>query len=123
MKTISLNGKWKSRPDLENSGIKSKWFIPKNYDRNDKRLKNIEIPKSFNLLDGYDIFEGFFGTFINIIFDWFNWGGIYRNVDLLILNKNRIKYVTIKIFLTSMKKSKIKIKYKILGVKNLMRKS
>jgi len=29
MKTISLNGKWKCKADVENIGIKNKWYDPK----------------------------------------------------------------------------------------------
>ncbi len=32
METISLNGKWKCKPDLENLGIKNKLYLPHNYD-------------------------------------------------------------------------------------------
>jgi len=32
MEIISLNGKWKCKPDLENLGIKNKWCIPHDYD-------------------------------------------------------------------------------------------
>jgi len=63
METISLNGKWKCKPDLENLGIESEWFIPKNYDRNDNRLVSIKIPKSYNSLEGYDILDGVFWHF------------------------------------------------------------
>ncbi len=63
METISLNRKWTCKPDLEDSSIKSEWFIPKNFDRNDNRLIDIEIPKSYNFLEGYDIFEGVFWHF------------------------------------------------------------
>ena len=189
METISLNGKWVCKPDLENLGIESEWFIPKNHDRNDNRLVCIEIPKSYNFLEGYNIFEGVFWHFYQftltrkknvekfnyhirfkgsnyntkiwlngdlvcehnggftpfffnvsrsikedenllvvrvdnirrrdgiyaLIFDWFNWGGIYRDVEILILNKNRVIDVKIKITLNSIKESRIRITYKIIG--------
>ncbi len=189
MKTISLNGKWKCKPDHDNIGIEYKWYSPKNYDINDINLINIDIPKSFNLLEKYKSFEGIFwhfyefsldetinnldfdyilqfkgsnystkvwlnGIFIgkhdggftpfqfaiaeiikqknntivvrtdntrridqipSISFDWFNWGGIYRDVNLSILNKNRIEKVSIKTYLFSRKKSKIEISYRKIG--------
>ncbi|MFW9945333.1 MAG: glycoside hydrolase family 2 protein [Candidatus Odinarchaeota archaeon] len=50
-----------------------------------------------------------------IFFDWFNWGGIYRDVDLLLLNKNRIKEIVIKTTLDTLNVCNIKIIYKIIG--------
>jgi beta-glucuronidase len=50
-----------------------------------------------------------------ISFDWLNWGGIYRDVELLYMRKNRIKDVVIKTELESRKKSIIKISYEIIG--------
>jgi beta-glucuronidase len=55
------------------------------------------------------------GQIPSLSFDWFNWGGIYRNVDLLILNKDRIEDLTIKTKLFSKNKCKIEISYKIIG--------
>ncbi|MFX0106000.1 MAG: sugar-binding domain-containing protein, partial [Candidatus Hodarchaeota archaeon] len=40
----------------------------------------------------------------SLFFDWFNWGGIYRDIDLMILNKNRLEDVVIKTTLTTKKK-------------------
>ncbi|MBD3193616.1 MAG: hypothetical protein GF317_01070 [Candidatus Lokiarchaeota archaeon] len=48
-------------------------------------------------------------------FDWFNYGGIYRDVDIISLTKNRIKNVIIKTNLVSRNKSIISISYEILG--------
>ncbi|MBD3211327.1 MAG: hypothetical protein GF311_01875 [Candidatus Lokiarchaeota archaeon] len=50
-----------------------------------------------------------------ISFDWLNWGGIYRDVELLFMKKNRIKDVVIKTELESRKKSNINISYEIIG--------
>ncbi|MFX0058004.1 MAG: glycoside hydrolase family 2 protein [Candidatus Hodarchaeota archaeon] len=189
MKTISLNGFWKCKSDLDNIGLEKQWFLPENFQKVSDSLIDIEIPKSFNMLKGYKAFEGVFwhyyefsfdvskitddfdyklkfagsnyitevwlnGGFLgkheggftpfkfniypslikennllvvrtdNIrrkgqipdrVFDWFNWGGIYRNVDLLILRKNRIDDVIIKTKLNSRKSCLIKINYKIIG--------
>ena len=51
--------------------------------------------------------------------DWLNWGGIYRSVDLFVLNKNRISDVVIKTILNSHKESIIKVSYKIIGYTSL----
>ena len=51
----------------------------------------------------------------SLSFDWFNWGGIYRNVDLLILDSNRIEDLTIKTYLQSKKKCKIEVSFTIIG--------
>ncbi|MFX0038480.1 MAG: glycoside hydrolase family 2 protein [Promethearchaeota archaeon] len=189
MNIISLNGKWKCKSDPDDLGMEDEWYSPKNYDKIKNSLLDIEIPKSFNLLERFESFEGIFwhfyefdlfspinisdfdhflrfkgcnyntkvwlnGIFIgehnggftpfyleldnlikqnkNIIvvrtdnirrndqipsisFDWFNWGGIYRDVDILILNKNRIEELSIKTYVYSMEKSKIDISYKKIG--------
>ncbi|MEE9378935.1 MAG: glycoside hydrolase family 2 TIM barrel-domain containing protein, partial [Candidatus Lokiarchaeia archaeon] len=189
MKTVSLNGKWKCKADVENNGIKNKWYDLESYNARDSHLIDIEIPKSFNLLKGFENFEGIFwhfnqfelnkekdinkydyqirfkgsnyntkiwmnGEFLgehnggftpffldisNLIktgnnnlvvrtnnirkkdqipsmsFDWFNWGGIYRDVDLLILHKNRVKDIFIKTKLRTRQESKIEISYSIIG--------
>ena len=189
MKTISLNGKWKCKPDLENLGTDCEWYIPKNYDINDNNLIDINIPNSYNLLEGHETFEGIFwhfcefdlpetkdidnydyqirfkganyntkvwlnGDFIgehdggftpfsfyttktiksrnnllvirientrknnqipSLSFDWFNWGGIYRDVDLLVLNKNRLKDVAIKTTLITRTVAKINVSFNIIG--------
>ena len=189
MKIISLNGKWKCKPDYHNLGIEYEWYSNKNLVLNNDALLDIDIPKSFNLIERYECFEGIFwhfcefdlnepiknldfeyslrfkgsnyntkawlnGIFIgehnggftpfcfdinqpikqknnmivvrtdntrrndqipSISFDWFNWGGIYRDVDLLILNKNRIEDVSIKTSLISRIKCKIEILYRKVG--------
>ncbi len=189
MKTISLNGKWKCKSDVKNIGIQNKWYIPENYNFNDKNLKDIEIPKSFNFLNGFENFEGIFWHFYQfelneekalndvdyqirfkganyntkvwlnskflgehnggftpfsfivnnlikerdnflvvridntrkkdqipaISFDWFNWGGIYRDVDLLVLYKNRLNNVFIKTILITKRKSSVEVSYNIKG--------
>jgi len=66
MKTISLNGKWKCKPDFKNLGIENKWYVPENYNLSDNNLIDIEIPKSYNLLQGFENFEGIFGIFSNL---------------------------------------------------------
>lgn len=53
-----------------------------------------------------------------LFFDWFNWGGIYRDVNLIILKKNRLEKVRIKTLLPSRKKSLIRISYRIKGSLN-----
>jgi len=63
METISLNGKWKCRSDIKNLGIKNKWFVQENYNLVEKSLINIEIPRSYNLLHGFESFEGIFWHF------------------------------------------------------------
>lgn len=50
-----------------------------------------------------------------ITFDWFNWGGIYRDVKLIFLTQNRLKDVVIKTTLESRLKSRINISYVIIG--------
>ncbi|MFX0021116.1 MAG: glycoside hydrolase family 2 protein [Candidatus Hermodarchaeota archaeon] len=189
MKTISLNGKWKCKPDHDNLGIKSKWYSPISYAISSDNLLDIEIPQSFNLIRGFENFEGVFwhffefdleetintiafdyvlrfkgsnyntkvwlnGLFIgehdggftpfqfnineliqqnnnilvvrtdstrrldqipSISFDWFNWGGIYRDIDLLVLNKDRIEDVQIKTHLITRDKSRLEVLYKKIG--------
>jgi len=53
-----------------------------------------------------------------LFFDWFNWGGIYRDVNLVILKRNRLENVKIKTLLPSRKKALIQISYKIKGSLN-----
>jgi len=60
MKTVSLNRKWKCKPDNENLGIENKWYLPENYNINDINLIDIEIPKSYNLFQGFENFESIF---------------------------------------------------------------
>ena len=55
------------------------------------------------------------GQLPDISFDWFNWGGIYRGVDLLLLNKNRLTDVVIKTPLKSRNECQIEVSYKIIG--------
>lgn len=189
METISLNGKWKCKPDFNNIGISEKWYNPNNYSINDNELLDIDIPKSFNLLRGFENFEGIFwhfyqfdlnekldldsyvyklringsnyhtkvwlnGSFLgendggflpfsfrlkdtihqqenlliirtenlrrkerlpSLHFDWLNWGGIYRDIDLLILSKSRIENVKIKTTIISQNKANIEIYVKAIG--------
>jgi len=189
MKTVSLNGKWKCKADVEKIGIKNKWYDPENYNIGDNYLIDIEIPKSFNLLKDFENFTGIFwhfyqfelndevdvrkydyqinfkgsnyntkvwfnGDFIgehnggftpfffdvnkfiksgnnflvvctnnirekdqipSLSLDWFNWGGIYRDVDLLFLNKNRVQDVFLKTKLETRQKSRIEVSYRIIG--------
>ncbi|MHA1436296.1 MAG: glycoside hydrolase family 2 protein [Promethearchaeota archaeon] len=189
MKSISLDGIWKCKPDFNDNGIMDKWYDPRNYNDKDKDLLEIKIPNSFNVLEGFELFEGIFwhfrvfsiedlsndfdymlyfkginynskvwlngvflgennGGFIpfsffirqksvlksknNLLviridntrrrgqipdysFDWFNWGGIYRSIKLLILSRNRVKDVVIKTILKSRKESRIEVNYKIIG--------
>jgi len=193
MKKISLNGNWKSRPDYNDEGIYQKWYLPKNFDKHDSKLLEIEIPISFNTLKDFEVYEGIFwhfyqfsleksifnenfdyrikfkgsnyntkvwlnGTYLGehnggftpfnvnlknshslnknflavrtdnirkknrlpaISFDWFNWGGIYRDVEFLILNKNRIKDLVIKTPLESRICSKIEISFTVVGILSL----
>jgi len=49
MKTVSLNGKWKCKADVENIGIKNKWYDPESYNKRDNHLIDIEIPKIINV--------------------------------------------------------------------------
>jgi beta-glucuronidase len=187
MNTISLNGFWKCKHDSEDLGIDQQWYLPKNYQKFSNDLMDIDIPNSFNLLKGFEVFEGIFWHFYDFnfdllkidhdfklkfagsnyitevwlngiylgkheggftpfefkikpsllketnflvvrtdnirrkgqipdrVFDWFPWGGIYRDVDLLVLNKNRIEDVIIKTELKSRKTCVLKISYKIIG--------
>ncbi|MFX0031403.1 MAG: glycoside hydrolase family 2 protein [Candidatus Hodarchaeota archaeon] len=189
MKVISLNGKWKCRPDFNDIGIIEEWTNPKNYDVNDPELLDIEIPKSFNFLKGFETFEGIFwhfyqfefnnsvdlnnhiyklrikasnyntkvwlnGCFLgendggflpfsfrikdlnlkkeNVLiirtenlrrkerlpslhFDWFNWGGIYRDVELLIIHRSRVEDVKIITSIISKNKANVEIHFKVLG--------
>jgi beta-glucuronidase len=48
-------------------------------------------------------------------FDWFNYGGIYRDVELLALPKNRVEDVVIKTILESRAKSRIEVGFKVHG--------
>ena len=187
--SISLNGKWKAKPDINNQGIDNKWYIPDNYNQNDSDLLDIEIPNSFNILDGFEVYEGFFWHFYEfempkenlgkdityklqfegcnynsmvwlngnylgehnggftpfsfnfkgclketqnflvvrtdnirkkdripaVSFDWFNWGGIYRNVNLQIVPENHIKDVVVKTTLESRVQSLIDISFTVSG--------
>lgn len=51
----------------------------------------------------------------SLFFDWFNWGGIYRDVDLSILKKSRIESVKITTRLISRQKARVDISYKTIG--------
>jgi len=74
MKVLSLNGSWKCKPDLDNKGIKEKWFYSTNYREDDNNLIDIEIPTSFNMLEGYEDFEGIFWHYykFNVSSDYIN---------------------------------------------------
>lgn len=187
--SISLNGKWKCKPDPQDEGINSKWYLPENFEKNDSELMDIEIPNSFNTLNGFEIYEGIFwhfyefdmdqleeesdvsyklqfegcnyntkiwlnGSYLGehnggfvpfhfrfkgclkesqnllvvrtdnirkkdripaVSFDWFNWGGIYRDVSLNCIPQNRIKDVVVKTTLESRTRSKIKISFTVIG--------
>ncbi|MHA1146727.1 MAG: glycoside hydrolase family 2 protein [Promethearchaeota archaeon] len=189
MIVISLDGTWKAKPDLANKGDSEEWYKPSNYNEKDKSLLDINIPNSFNILEGYEIFEGIFwhfycfdliqsdiddsydyflnfkgsnyitnvwlngdylgkfeggftpfnlriksrlkanrnflavrvdstrrkGQIPDYTFDWLNWGGIYRGVELLILNKNRVQDVKIKTTLNSTTECIIEVLYKTIG--------
>jgi len=191
--SISLNGKWKAKPDINNQGIVKKWYISDNYNPNDSEFLDIEIPNSFNTLDGFEVYEGYFWHFYEfdvpkentgkdttyklqfegcnynskvwlngkylgehnggftpfhfyfkgflkdtqnllvvrtdnirkkdripaISFDWFNWGGIYRNVNLQIIPENYVKDVVIKTTLESRVQSFIDISFNVSGVLSL----
>lgn len=58
MESISLNGNWKCKSNIENLGIKKEWFLFENYNMIENNLIEIEIPKSYNLLQGFENFEG-----------------------------------------------------------------
>ncbi|MEJ2279628.1 MAG: glycoside hydrolase family 2 TIM barrel-domain containing protein [Candidatus Lokiarchaeota archaeon] len=51
-----------------------------------------------------------------LVFDWFNWGGIYRNVDLQIMDKNRISNIKIKTKSISLKECSVEISIMVKGV-------
>ncbi len=44
MKVISLNGKWKCKPDNKNIGVRNKWHLSENYNIINNHLLDIEIP-------------------------------------------------------------------------------
>jgi beta-glucuronidase len=189
MKKYSLNGQWNCIPDVENEGIEKEWFFPEKFNEESNKIIPIEIPKSFNLLKKYHLFEGVFwhfrefeldnirdtsiydyhlqfkgvnyntkvwlnGIFVgehnggftpfrflvneslksktnflvirvdnsrqkdgipSLFFDWFNWGGIYRDVDLFISEKNRIESVKITTRLITRQEVRIGISFKTIG--------
>jgi beta-glucuronidase len=51
----------------------------------------------------------------SLFFDWFHWGGIYRDVNIAVLERNRVEKVKIKTKLPSRKKANIEISYKKIG--------
>ena len=51
----------------------------------------------------------------SLFFDWFNWGGIYRDVDLFISEKSRIESVKITTKLITRQKARVDISYKTIG--------
>ncbi|MFX0006036.1 MAG: hypothetical protein ACFFA7_05865 [Promethearchaeota archaeon] len=69
MKVISLNGKWKCKPDHDNLGVVYKWYSPNNHSIDDSNLLDIDIPKSFNLLENFGSFEGIFWHFYEFDLD------------------------------------------------------
>jgi beta-glucuronidase len=189
---ISLNGNWFCEVDKEDIGKNENWFKYEVFGTKNPILSEIKIPMSFNILKGYENFEGIFwhyftfdfdqiikdkdifiefegsnyftkvwlnGKFLgeseggflpfrfklenqailkeksnflavrvdnirrkdgipSLFFDWFNWGGIYRDVNLVILKRNRLENVRIKTLLPSSKKALIQISYKIKGSLN-----
>jgi beta-glucuronidase len=188
MKKISLNGIWKGKADPKNKGIAKEWFKSTNLIEKDPNLLDIKIPGSYNLLDGFEVYEGIFWHFLEfdmeevnhekysyklffkgsnystkvwlnsqfigeheggftpfkfnlegplkigknflavrndnirkkerlpaLVFDWFNWGGIYRDIDLIILEKNRVKDVKIKTKVISENQCVIEISCEIKG--------
>ena len=195
MKTcsINLNGMWKCKIDSQDRGINDKWFLPNNYNKKDPELLEINIPNSFNTLNGFKIYEGivwhfyefemnkadlskaeFFklrfegsnyntkvwlnGVYLGehnggftpfhfnfkghlkesqnllvvrtdnirredripaVSFDWFNWGGIYRDVYLEIMPKDRIKNVIVKTIVKSRSESHIDISFNVIGTLSL----
>lgn len=70
MEPVSLNGKWKCKPDIDNLEIENKWNIPENFNKSDNALVEIDIPKNFNLLDGFEKFERIFWYFYQFEFSW-----------------------------------------------------
>ncbi len=68
MKNISLNERWKCKPDFNDVGIENQWYNPKNFASDDKELIDIIIPKCFNTLKGYEIFEGVFWHYYTLSF-------------------------------------------------------
>ena len=55
------------------------------------------------------------GQIPDLAFDWFNWGGIYRDVELQLLDKNRVKNVQIKTRLIALNEWNIDISFVIKG--------
>ncbi|TFG00660.1 MAG: hypothetical protein EU541_01615 [Promethearchaeota archaeon] len=51
----------------------------------------------------------------SISFDWFNWGGIYRDVSLEFVPRNRIKDIIIKTELESRRQALIEITFNVIG--------
>jgi len=84
MQILSLNGKWKCKPDLNNEGVEGKWYNPKIYNENAKELINIEIPMSFNSLEGFEVYEGIF------------WHFLIFNIDNSDLKENKVYYIKFK---------------------------
>jgi beta-glucuronidase len=189
MKRYSLNGQWICISDVQNKGIEKEWFFQEKLNEVRNKIIPIEIPKSFNLIKKYHLFEGVFwhfrefelndirdtstydyhlqfkgvnyntkvwlnGIFVgkhdggftpfkflvngflkagsnflavrvdnsrqkdgipSLFFDWFNWGGIYRDVDLFILEKGRIESVKITTKLITRQKARVDISYKKIG--------
>ncbi len=84
-------------------------FTPFNFNVNKliKKNKNLIAIRVDNNRKSYRI--------PSLSFDWFNWGGIYRDVDLLILEKNRINDIIIRTKLITRQESRIEISYKVIG--------
>ncbi|MGV9172471.1 MAG: glycoside hydrolase family 2 protein [Promethearchaeia archaeon] len=190
MQQINLNGTWHYLADENNIGEANEWYLPQKKKSLENEMSNIEIPKSYNVLDGYELYEGPFwhfrtfnvpsslsikdkndfylkfqganyltkvwlngqylgsheGGFVpfrfrvnallkrsdnllvvmtdntrkhgqvpDLSFDWFNYGGIYRDVELLALDRNRVEDVIIKTTLESRTTALIDVSFKIVG--------
>jgi beta-glucuronidase len=189
MKYYSLNGMWKCIPDLKGVGLDEGWFSPEKYAGLKENCIEVSIPSSFNLIAGYESFEGIFwyyhefkleleelkdfsriilqfsgvnyctevwlnGIYIghheggftqftfhigssalkelnilviktdnvrrkgqvpDLIFDWMNWGGIYRPVALIFLKETYLENMKIKSILKKENEAEIEISFKKMG--------
>ena len=70
MQKFSLNGQWNCLPDLDDEGLESKWYLQENFKNLTSSLYSLEIPKSFNLIEGYQLFEGVFWHFYEFKLDF-----------------------------------------------------
>ncbi|MFO8018676.1 MAG: glycoside hydrolase family 2 TIM barrel-domain containing protein [Promethearchaeia archaeon] len=190
MKTLNLNGTWQYLDDKDGEGMDEKWYLPQNIKNLENTMGSIDIPKSFNILEGFKLYEGPFwhfrtldippstsidndtdlfikfnganyltkvwlngqylgehkGGFVpfrfkinsalkesnnllvvmtdntrkhgqvpDLSFDWFNYGGIYRDVELLALNKNRVEDVVVKTKVDTQTEAIINVSFTIHG--------